>query len=144
MRRTPGAPASRLCAVSLAFGMVVTVPNLGPSLALAQPASSDTLTELVTEVATVNQKLQNLGAAIQSQQESVNKAILDVKTARDTAAAKQRSDHDRREIINWSICTAFAQIDYGCYRGCITMIIHDPKFPNFAFCCTFGKNNRCI
>ena len=36
MRRTPGAPASRLCAVSLAFGMVVTVPNLGPSLALAK------------------------------------------------------------------------------------------------------------
>ncbi len=114
MRRTPGAPASRLCAVSLAFGMVVTVPNLGPSLALAQPASSDTLTELVTEVATVNQKLQNLGAAIQSQQESVNKAILDVKTARDTAAAAQQevdASAQRVEQANGAITDAQKRFD---------------------------------
>ncbi len=114
MRRTPGAPASRLCAVSLAFGMVVTVPNLGPSLALAQPASSDTLTELVTEVATVNQKLQNLGAAIQSQQESVNKAILDVKTARDTAAAAQQevdASTQRVEQANSAITDAQKRFD---------------------------------
>ena len=114
MRRTPGAPASRLCAVSLAFGMVVTVPNLGPSLALAQPASSDTLTELVTEVATVNQKLQNLGAAIQSQQESVNKAILEVKTARDTAAAAQQevdASAQRVEQANGAITDAQKRFD---------------------------------
>ena len=114
MRRTPGAPASRLCAVSLAFGMVVTVPNLGPSLALAQPASSDTLAELVTEVATVNQKLQDLGAAIQSQQESVNKAILDVKTARDTAAAAQQevdASAQRVEQANGSIAAAQKRFD---------------------------------
>lgn len=87
MRRIPGgAPASRLCAASLAFGLVVTTPNL----AQAQPASPDELAELVTEVANVNQQLQDLGAAIQSQQESVNKAILDVKTARDTASAAQQ------------------------------------------------------
>lgn len=85
MRRTPGgASASRLCAVSLAFGMVMTTPGL----AVAQP-DSDSLAALVTQVADVNQKLQDLGAAIQSQQESVNKAILDVKNARDTAAAAQ-------------------------------------------------------
>ncbi|WP_283610926.1 NlpC/P60 family peptidoglycan endopeptidase RipA [Mycolicibacterium poriferae] len=114
MRRTPGAPASRLCAVSLAFGMVVTVPNLGPSLALAQPASSDSLAELVTEVATVNQKLQNLGAAIQSQQESVNKAILDVKTARDTAAAAQQevdASAQRVEQANGAITDAQKRFD---------------------------------
>ncbi|QFS91744.1 Peptidoglycan endopeptidase RipA precursor [Mycobacterium sp. THAF192] len=114
MRRTPGAPASRLCAVSLAFGMVVTVPNLGPSLALAQPASSDTLAELVTEVATVNQKLQDLGAAIQSQQESVNKAILEVKTARDTAAAAQQevdASAERVEQANGAITDAQKRFD---------------------------------
>lgn len=114
MRRTPGAPASRLCAVSLAFGMVVTVPNLGPSLALAQPASSDTLAELVTEVATVNQKLQDLGAAIQSQQESVNKAILEVKTARDTAAAAQQevdASAQRVEQANGAITDAQKRFD---------------------------------
>jgi peptidoglycan DL-endopeptidase RipA len=91
MRRTPGgAPSSRLCAVSLAFGMVMTVPNLGPSLAHGQPAAPDNLAELVTEVADVNQKLQDLGAQIQSQQESVNKAILEVQNARDGAATAQR------------------------------------------------------
>jgi len=86
MRRIPGgASASRLCAVSLAFGMVITTPHL----AQAEPANPDTLATLVTTVANVNQKLQDLGAAIQTQQESVNKAILDVKTARDDAAAAQ-------------------------------------------------------
>jgi len=79
-----GAPATRLCAVSLAFGMVLTTPQL----AHAQPR--DDVARLVTDVANVNQKLQDLGAAIQSQQESVNKAILDVQTARDTAASAQK------------------------------------------------------
>lgn len=83
-----GAPATRLCAVSLAFGMVMTTPHL----AQAQPGSGE-LAQLVTEVANVNQKLQDLGAAIQTQQESVNKAILDVQTARENAAeAQQRVD----------------------------------------------------
>ncbi|MDG4668896.1 NlpC/P60 family peptidoglycan endopeptidase RipA [Mycobacterium sp. 236(2023)] len=86
MRRTPGGgSASRLCAASLAFGMVMTTPGL----AAAQPAKTDTIARLVTDVANVNQKLQDLGAEIQMQQESVNKAILDVATARDNAAAAQ-------------------------------------------------------
>lgn len=90
MRRIPGgASASRLCAASLAFGMVLTVPNLAPHLALAQPAQADGIARLVTDVANVNQQLQDLGAQIQMQQESVNKAILDVQTARDDAAAAQ-------------------------------------------------------
>ena len=114
MRRTPGAPASRLCAVSLAFGMVVTVPNLGPSMALAQPASAESMAELVTEVANVNQKLQELGAAIQTQQESVNKAILDVKTARDDAAAAQReveASAQRVQQANSAIANAQKRFD---------------------------------
>ncbi|MGD9621320.1 MAG: NlpC/P60 family peptidoglycan endopeptidase RipA [Mycolicibacterium sp.] len=86
MRRIPGgASASRLCAVSLTCGMVLTTPGL----AQAQPANPDNLSTLVTAVANVNQQLQDLGAAIQLKQESVNKAILDVKTARDNAAAAQ-------------------------------------------------------
>ncbi|BBX16747.1 peptidase M23 [Mycolicibacterium duvalii] len=85
MRRTlGGASASRLCAVSLAFGMVLTTPHL----AHAQPKNND-VAELVMQVADVNQKLQNLGASIQTQQESVNKAILDVANARDAAAEAQ-------------------------------------------------------
>jgi cell wall-associated NlpC family hydrolase len=69
--------------------MVMTVPNLAPNLALAQPAQADGMARLVTDVADINQQLQDLGAQIQMQQESVNKAILDVQTARDDAAAAQ-------------------------------------------------------
>lgn len=84
-RTTTGASASRLCAASLAVGMVLTTPGL----AQAQPARPDSIAQLVTDVANVNQQLQDLGAEIQMQQESVNKAILGVQTARDNAAAAQ-------------------------------------------------------
>src|ERR1700752_2544753 len=81
MRRTP-----RVCAIALAIGMLLATPGL----AAAQPGSPDTIGALVAAVANTNQKLQDLGAAIQAQQESVNKAIVDVQTARDNAAATQQ------------------------------------------------------
>jgi cell wall-associated NlpC family hydrolase len=81
MRRTP-----RFRAVTLAIGMLLATPGL----AVAQPGSPDALGALVAAVATANQKLQDLGAAIQAQQEGVNKAIVDVQTARDNAAAAQQ------------------------------------------------------
>jgi peptidoglycan DL-endopeptidase RipA len=81
MRRTP-----RVRAVTLAIGMLLATPGL----AVAQPGSPDTLGALVAAVANANQKLQDLGAAIQAQQETVNKAILDVQTARDNAATAQQ------------------------------------------------------
>jgi peptidoglycan DL-endopeptidase RipA len=81
MRRTP-----RVCAITLAVGMLLATPGL----AVAQPDSPETVGALVAQVANANQKLQDLGAAIQAQQESVNKAIVDVQTARDNAAAAQQ------------------------------------------------------
>ncbi|HET7665786.1 MAG TPA: NlpC/P60 family peptidoglycan endopeptidase RipA [Mycobacterium sp.] len=81
MRHTP-----RVRAVTLAIGMLLATPGL----AVAQPASPETIGGLVAAVANANQKLQDLGAAIQAQQESVNKAIVDVQTARDNAAAAQQ------------------------------------------------------
>ena len=80
MRRTP-----RACAIPLVIGMLLATPGL----AVAQPDGSD-IAGLVAAVANANQKLQDLGAAIQAQQESVNKSIVDVQTARDHAAAAQR------------------------------------------------------
>ena len=62
-----------------------------PGLAAAIPDTSpDSLASLIADVAEANQKLQNLGAAVQTQQEGVNKAIVDVQTARDNAVAAQR------------------------------------------------------
>ena len=89
MRRTSSASASRLCTrvciIPLTAGMLLATPGL----AVSEPANGDSVGALVADVANVNQKLQDLGAAIQAKQEGVNKAILDVQTARDAAAAAQ-------------------------------------------------------
>ena len=81
-----------------------------PGLAAAQPGSPDTLGALVAAVANANQKLQDLGAAIQAQQESVNKAIVDVQTARDNAAAAQQEvDASAQRVVDANAAIAAAQ-----------------------------------
>jgi peptidoglycan DL-endopeptidase RipA len=94
---------ARVCAVPLTFGMLLATPGF----AVAQP---DNLASLIAAVANANQKLQELGAAIQAQQESVNKAILDVQTARDNAAAAQREvDASQRRVEEANTAIAAAQ-----------------------------------
>ncbi|PRC57449.1 peptidase M23, partial [Mycobacterium sp. ITM-2017-0098] len=81
-----------------------------PGLAQAQPARADGITQLVTDVANVNQLLQDLGAEIQMQQEGVNKAILDVQTARDNASAAQLEiDASARRVEEANAAIAAAQ-----------------------------------
>jgi cell wall-associated NlpC family hydrolase len=81
-----------------------------PGLAIAQPGSPDTVASLVAAVANANQKLQDLGAAIQAQQESVNKAIVDVQTARDNAAAAQQEvEASAQRVAEANIAIAQAQ-----------------------------------
>ncbi len=57
-----------------------------PGLAKADP---DTMAKLIAEVAQANQRLQDLNAQIQTEEESVNKAVVDVESARDNATAAQ-------------------------------------------------------
>jgi cell wall-associated NlpC family hydrolase len=57
-----------------------------PGLAKADP---DTMARLIADVAQANQRLQDLNAQIQTEEESVNKAVVDVETARDSATAAQ-------------------------------------------------------
>jgi cell wall-associated NlpC family hydrolase len=73
--------------VSLAVLLGATGAGL-PS-ASADPGP-DRLAALIADVANANQRLQDLHAAIETQQESVNKALVDVQSARDDAAATQR------------------------------------------------------
>lgn len=81
-----------------------------PGLAVAQPNSPDGIAALVAAVADADQRLQDLGAQIQQQQESVNKAILDVQTARDNAAAAQREvDAGRQRVEDSNIAIEQAQ-----------------------------------
>ena len=104
MRRTP-----RACAIPLVIGMLLAMPGV----AVAQPGSQD-VAGLVAAVANANQKLQDLGAAIQAQQESVNKAIVDVQTARDNAATAQQevdASAQRVQEANTAITAAQQRFD---------------------------------
>ncbi|MBV9514565.1 MAG: peptidase M23, partial [Mycobacteriaceae bacterium] len=74
-----------VCAAAVAVGLLLSTPGLG--VAEPAPASPNDIATLIAQVADANQKLQDLGAAVQSRQEAVNKAIVDVQTARDQADA---------------------------------------------------------
>jgi cell wall-associated NlpC family hydrolase len=62
----------------------------GLGSATAEPGSPEGLAALVAAVANANQKLQDLGAQIQGQQEGINKSLVDVQNARDAAASAQQ------------------------------------------------------
>jgi cell wall-associated NlpC family hydrolase len=65
---------------------------------------------LVAEVADANQRLHDLGAAIQARQEGVNKVIVDVQFSRDAAAAAQHeSDASRQAVKDANAAVAAAQ-----------------------------------
>jgi cell wall-associated NlpC family hydrolase len=93
-----------VCAVVVAVGLLLSTPGLGA----AQPAP-DSPNDIATQIAAVadaNQKLQDVGAEVQSRQEAVNKAIVDVQAARDQAdaaklevAASQRGVEDANTAI---------------------------------------------
>jgi peptidoglycan DL-endopeptidase RipA len=103
MRRTPRALAS--------LGILVATALYSPGgIAAAEPAGGDSIGSLVAAIANVNQKLAELGANIQAQQESVNKAIVDVQNARDNAAtAAQEVDASRRSVDDANAAITSAQ-----------------------------------
>ena len=61
-----------------------------PGLAHGDP-NADRIGALIANVANANQRLENLSAEIQTEQEAVNKALVDVETARDNVTA---AEHD--------------------------------------------------
>jgi peptidoglycan DL-endopeptidase RipA len=94
-RRTARGRASRLLGragvASLSFGVLAaSLFANGTGNAVAEPGSPEGLATLVAAVANANQKLQDLGAQIQGQQESINKSLVDVQNARDAAASAQQ------------------------------------------------------
>ncbi|HEY1840671.1 MAG TPA: NlpC/P60 family peptidoglycan endopeptidase RipA [Mycobacterium sp.] len=78
-----------------------------PGLAKADP---DTMAKLIAEVAQANQRLQDLNARIQTEEEGVNKAVVEVETARDNAAAAQHDvESSRQEVTNADAAITAAQ-----------------------------------
>lgn len=107
MRRMPRAVASGFLTVGLLLGSAFSATG---GVAVAEPSSPDTVGSLVAAIANVNQKLQELGANIQAQQESVNKAIVDVQTARDNAvSAQQEVDASRHAVDDSTAAIKAAQ-----------------------------------
>ncbi len=92
MRRTrwgsPARAAARLVRPLMPSVLSVALLVCTPGLAHSDPAA-DSLAGLIANVAKANQRLEDLNAEIQTEQESVNKALVDVETARDNAAAAQ-------------------------------------------------------
>ncbi len=91
MRRIPRALAS--------VGTALAIAISGTGVAAAQPGNPDTVGSLVAAIADINQKLAELGADIQGQQEGVNKAIVEVQNARDSAAAAQHDVDASRQAV---------------------------------------------
>ncbi|MCV7171675.1 NlpC/P60 family peptidoglycan endopeptidase RipA [Mycobacterium manitobense] len=110
MRPFSRASAYRICALPLAAGMLLATALWSGPVAAADPNGAAGVAGLVAAVANADQELQELGAAVQTQQESVNKAIVEVSAARDAAAAAQRDvEASRTGIEDANIAIAAAQ-----------------------------------
>ena len=73
-------------------------------------ADPDSMAKLIADVAQANQRLQDLNAQIQTEEESVNKAVVDVETARDNAAAAQHEvDAGQQSVKDADAAIASAQ-----------------------------------
>src|ERR1700744_5183939 len=111
-RRGSSVPLAPRLTRRLAPAMLsVAVMLSRPGLAQAEPgAQPDTMAKLIADVAQANQRLQDLGAQIQTEQESVNKAVVDVETARDNAAAAQHDvDASEQGVMGANAAIAAAQ-----------------------------------
>ena len=85
-----------LCPLTLTVAMTITVPGLAQADPDQEPNS---MAALVADVAEANQKLQDIGARVQAEQEGVNKAIVEVQEARDAAAAAQQNVQSSEQAV---------------------------------------------
>jgi len=97
-----------------AVTVVCALHMVTPGLAAAEPDPGPAnVAQLIAELADANQKLQDVGAAVQTRQESVNKAITDVQEARDAAAAaKADVENDQRAVTDANKAIEAAQQRY--------------------------------
>ncbi|EFG74385.1 NlpC/P60 family protein [Mycobacterium parascrofulaceum ATCC BAA-614] len=117
MRRTrrgsAAQPVARLVRPVVPSVLSVALLLCTPGLAHGDPAA-DSLAGLIANVAKANQRLENLSAEIQTEQESVNKALVDVESARDNAAAAQHDLEASQQAVkdaNAAIAAAQQRFD---------------------------------
>jgi cell wall-associated NlpC family hydrolase len=80
--------------------LTVSLLVCAPGVAQGNPAPDpDGVAALIADVADANQQLQDLGATIDAEKESVNKALVDVQTARENAATAEHDVEASRQAI---------------------------------------------
>ena len=96
-----------VCPLTLSVAMTVAVPGM----ASAEPEQGpNSLSALVGAVADANQRLQDISAKVQIEQESVNKAIVEVQEAREAAAAaRQEVDASQQAVKDANSAISAAQ-----------------------------------
>ena len=125
MRRTrwgsSARPAARLLRPVVPSVLSVAMLVCTPGLADADPAA-DSLAALIANVAKANQRLEDLTAEIQTEQESVNKALVDVETARDNATAAEHDlDASRHSVEDANATIAAAQRRFNTFAAATYM-----------------------
>lgn len=125
MRRTRrgsvAQPVARLVRPVVPSLLSVALLLCTPGLAHGDPAA-DSLAGLIANVAKANQRLENLSAEIQTQQESVNKALVDVEASRDAAAAAQHDlETSQQAVQDANAAIAAAQRRFDTFAAAIYM-----------------------
>lgn len=129
-RRSRPSSGSRAVRATRAVGpltLSVAIALSTPGLAQAEPAPEpNSLSALVADVAEANQRLQDVGARVQLEQESVNKAIVEVQEARDAAAAaRQQVDASQQAVKDANAAILEAQKRFDTFAA--ATYVHGPS-----------------
>ncbi|BBX38754.1 NlpC/P60 family peptidoglycan endopeptidase RipA [Mycobacterium simiae] len=101
----------------LSLALLVTTPGLAHS-----DPSADTLGALIANVAKANQRLEDLSAEIQGEQEAVNKALVDVETSRDNVVAAQHDlEVSQQSVKDANAAIAAAQRRFNTFAAAVYM-----------------------
>ncbi|WP_118914921.1 NlpC/P60 family peptidoglycan endopeptidase RipA [Mycobacterium shigaense] len=118
---SPARPAARLVRPVVPSVVCVAMLVCTPALAQAEP-SADSMAALIANVAKANQRLENLSAEIQAEQESVNKALVDVESARDNqTAAQQDLEASQQSVADANTAIAAAQQRFNTFAAATYM-----------------------
>ena len=114
-------PATRLVRPVVPSVVSVAMLVCTPGLAQAEP-SADSMAALIANVAKANQRLENLGSEIQAEQESVNKSLVDVETARDNQTTAQHDlETSQQSVSDANAAIAAAQQRFNTFAAATYM-----------------------
>lgn len=93
-------PASRATRAVVPLTLTVAMGLTVPGPAQADPETPNSVAALVADVAEANQRLDDIAAQVQIEQESVNKALVELQDARDAAAAAQQQVDSSKKAVS--------------------------------------------